>query len=169
MYTPSSHLRTSTARGASASAVAVLAVFAVISANSALAPTGAVFASDEVSSDKATSQANAMALTDTYLVTVTLDDRGDSFEFSTVTAMRHFSLAPPERRIRFRGRLWVQSDGRELLDFSVELGQQIAQKNGGSAVSSNGSWSGSAYVESGRSIKIVDNPDSSITVTLKKQ
>ncbi len=157
MYNRSRHPKASTARIA-------IAVFAL----AALAPASAAFASEEVGAEKTQSQANAMALPNTYLITITVDDRGSSFEFSTVTAMRHFSLAPPDRQLRFRGRLWVQSDGRELLDFSVELGQQIAQKDGAAAVSRNGSWSGSAYVESGRPIQIVKNPNSTITVSLRR-
>ena len=153
---------------ASTSGAGIVALVGVIAITTMLFAVGITLAQEETGV-KTQNTANAMALPDTYVVTVSLQDHGEAFEFSTVTAMRHFSLAPPDRQLRFRGRLWVQSDGRELLDFSVELGQQIAQKDGAAAVSRNGSWSGSAYVESGRSIKIVENPNSTITVNLQKR
>lgn len=158
------HIRSSRLTASLAAGTAPAAVIAVISI---LFATGIALASEEVGDEKALSTANARALPNTYLVTLTYKDGGEALEFSTVTAMRHFSLAPPERRIRFRGRLWLQADGRELLDFSVELGQQVAQKDSDAVVSRDGSWSGSAYVESGRPIKIVENPTSWVSVTLK--
>ena len=130
---------------------------------------GIAFALDETDNEKALGMANARALPDTYRIALTYEEGGESLEFSTVTAMRHFSLAPPERRIRFRGRLWLQEDGRELLDFSVELGQQIAQVGSDEVVSRDGNWAGSTYVEPGRPIKIVENPNSTITVTLERR
>lgn len=134
-----------------------------------LLPIAAVWGAEDTSDERALSTANARALPDTYLVALTFADGAETLEFSTVTAMRHFSLAPPDRRIRFRGRLWLQPDGRELLDFTLELGHLISQVGSDDPVSRDGKWAGSAYVESGRAIKLVENPSSTVTVRLKKQ
>jgi len=150
-------------------AVANLAIGGIGLASQASPASPASETPEKLRDGEALSTANAMALPETYRVSLTFEEGKETMTFSTVTAMRHFSLAPAERRLRFRGRLWLQPDGRELLDFSMELGQQIAQKNGSTAVATDGSWSGSAYVESGRPIELVKNPNSTLTVTLTRQ
>lgn len=117
---------------------------------------------------KALHQKNSSALPHSYLVTLVLEDGDAVHQFSTVTAQRHFAVAPPERRFDFRASLRMQPDGRELLDFSVELQQQFTYGDGETSHTRVGSWKGSTYIETDRTIPIIENPNSKLTVRLKK-
>lgn len=119
--------------------------------------------------DQSTQAASTLALPHTYLVTVTLQDFDQTFAFSTLTAQRHFSLSPAERDLQFRGRLWIQGDGRELLGFSIDFQQALPTPEHGRGHSRGSRWSGSTYFEPGRPIQVVESPDSKITVTLHKR
>lgn len=149
--------------GTTVAASAALAIITILMLS------GTALASEDGVDSKSRGEAHAKPLSNTYLVKLTFEDGGKALEFSTVTATRHFSMAPSERRIRLRGRFWLQADGRELLEFSLELGEQIVQPDGSSAVSRGGSWSGSTYFEPGKAIEIVKSPTSTITISLSKQ
>ena len=146
-----------------------LSAFALILAVLTLAT--ALAADPEETFDTKSVQAhNARALPDAFLVTLSLEEGDQTYEFATVTASRRFTLAPPERRLDFHGNISLQQDGRELLDFTVEFQQRFprADDAGGGSFTRVGTWRGSTYVDTDREIQIIRNPGSSLTVSLGK-
>lgn len=111
------------------------------------------------------SQGKFDALPDAYLVTLALKLDGETREFSIATASRHFTVSPPDLRLDFRGRLWRQAEGRELLDFTAELQHRIPGEENHTRV---GSYSGSTYIQPGKRTEIAKSPYSTLSVVIKK-
>ncbi len=108
-----------------------------------------------------------LALPDSYRITLALELNGSTREFSMLTAARHFAMEPPDVRLNFRGRLWQQDDGRELLDFVVELQHHVPDDE--NAHTRLGSYTGSVYVELGKVVTIAESPYSKLSVTVRRQ
>ena len=82
-----------------------------------------LFAADK---HQESSPAKTMALPTTHKLTLTLEEKGETFSFSMTVASRHFAMNLGEKDIAFRGRLWQSPIASgELLDYTVEYTQWV--------------------------------------------
>ena len=95
------------------------------------------------------------ALPTTHRFTLTLVEGDETSDFSITVASRNFSLSLGEKNVAFTGRLWKLADGRDLLEYSLDYTQWIDLEEGGRQRRGS-TWRGSAYLENGRPVEVVN-------------
>ena len=115
--------------------------------------------------DEGSRSSKMTALSETHRLTLTLTEKGQDYAFSMTVASRHFSMHLGDKNIALRGRLWQDSSGRELIDYTLEFTQWVVADD--SASTRRGStWNGSAHLQAGRTVKIADFLDGSFSIRL---
>ena len=94
------------------------------------------------------------ALPLTHRFTLTLVEGDDSSVFSQTVASRNFSMHLGEKNIAFSGRLWSLADGRQMLEYSLELTQWVDSEAGGRQRRGS-TWKGSTHLETGQAVEVV--------------
>jgi hypothetical protein len=93
------------------------------------------------------------ALAQACIITLSLDEGGESSEFSmTVATTDVFSMNVGDKNIAFRGRIRPLADGKDVVEFTLEFSRVVEE--GGPPRRRGSTWKGSAPFSEGREIEI---------------
>lgn len=105
-------------------------------------------------SHEAKSTGASPALAQAYVLTLSLHEAGESSEFSmTIATNDLFSMSLGDKSIAFRGRILPLTDGKEIVEFTLEFSRLVEE--GGPPRRRGSTWKGSAPFSEGRGIEIV--------------